>query len=122
MNWTRRSINAHHNGAKPEPQPRAEVDSLWMPTIDWTTATTEPAHHGAGDQLCVDVRGADAAWAVRFNEIAERHHRGGEVRGVRCGLIRYNEVEGHITVDDCAGDSDGPIRNYLTELVAEAAR
>jgi hypothetical protein len=66
-----------------------------MPTIDRTTAIVEPAHHGAGDQLCVDVRGADAAWTARFNEMAAGQYRQVEVHSGRWGLGRYNEVEGH---------------------------
>lgn len=91
-----------------------------MPTIDWTTAIVEPAHHGVGDQLCVDVRGADASWAQHFNDMADGQHRRGEVRGGRWGLVRYNEVEGHITVDDLHGGVDGPIRHHLIEMVAAA--
>lgn len=91
-----------------------------MPTIDWMTAIVESAHHGAGDQLCVDVRGANAAWAARFNEMADGQYRRGEVRGGSWGLVRYHEVEGHITVDGLYGGADGPIRPHLTELVADA--
>ena len=85
-----------------------------MPTIDWGTEIIEPAHHGTGAQLCVEVRSADASWAQRFNEFADDHYRRGEVRGDRWGLVGYNEVEGHITVNDLYGDP-APARQYLTE-------
>jgi hypothetical protein len=91
-----------------------------MPTIDSSTEIIEPAHHGTGAQLCVEVRGADASWAQRFNEVADDHYRRGEVRGGRWGLVRYNEVEGHITLNELYGDA-APARQYLTELAASAS-
>ncbi len=93
-----------------------------MPTIDWETDSVEPPHHGSGAQLSVAVRGADAAWAERFNEAAADHYRRGEVRGGRWGRVRFNEVEGLITVDDLHGDDLGPIRSYLEELSLTASR
>jgi hypothetical protein len=92
-----------------------------MPTIDWSTEIIEPAHHGTGAQLCVDMQGGDASCAQRFNDLAQEHYRRGEVRGGRWGLVRYNEVEGHITVDDLYGDP-APARQYLIELAASASR
>lgn len=95
-----------------------------MPTINWDTAVVEPAHHGAGAQLSVDVVGADAAWAARFNEMAAAHYERGEVRGGGWGAVRYHEVEGIVTVDDLHGDDLAPIQNYLDEQAksAEARR
>lgn len=92
-----------------------------MATIDWQTMSFEPAPHGAGAQLSVDVRGAETVWAQRFNELAEGQFRRGEVRGGRWGLIRYHEVDGLITVDDLYGDDVEPIRLNLEDLVRKAS-
>ncbi len=106
-------------GAVTTPHARRRLDSA-LPTIDWTTEIIDPAYDGEGTQLCVEVRGADASWAQRFNEMAHNHYRRGEVRGGRWRLARYNEVEGHITLDDLYGDAS-PARQYLTELTASAS-
>lgn len=93
-----------------------------MPTIDWSTSSLEPHHDGDGGQLVVDVRGGDAGFARRFNEQTYFHFERGEVRGGRWGEVVYDEVEGHIRVEDLYGDEHGPIRDYLEEEVARASR
>lgn len=94
-----------------------------MPMIDWTTVSYEPDPDGrrVGGQLSVDVRGTSAAWADRFNSMADGQHRRGEVRGGRWGLVRYHEVEGLITVDDLYEGQEDAIRAHL-ENPAETAR
>jgi hypothetical protein len=87
-----------------------------VPTIDWDSEQVEPAQRGGeGGQFSVAVRGADAGWAGRFNEIAEGQFTRGEVRGGRWGRVRYHEVEQIITVDDYYGP-DEAIRTNLKEL------
>jgi len=94
-----------------------------MPEIVWETHTVEPAHHGAaGAQLSVAVRGADSAWARRFNDLAAARYERGEVRGGRWAVVQYHEVEGLITVDDLRGEALEPIQDYLEELLRTAGR
>jgi hypothetical protein len=92
-----------------------------VPAIAWDTESYEPARHGDAWRLSVEVRGADAAWADRFNELAEGQHERGQVRGGRWGLIRYHEVEGVITVADLHSGQEDAIRGHLGHLAEQAA-
>lgn len=93
----------------------------FIPSIAWDTESYEPPHHGSGGQLSVEVHGADAGWAQRFNELAQGQYERGEVRGGRWGLVRYHDVEGIITVDDLDEGQKDAIRGHVSHLAEQAA-
>lgn len=68
------------------------------------------------------MRGADSAWARRFNDLAAARYERGEVRGGQWAVVQYHEVEGLIIVDDLHGEDLDPVQAYLEELVEAAGR
>jgi hypothetical protein len=89
-----------------------------MVEIVWNSEVIEPDPRGRrGEQVSYGVRGADAAWAQRFNEVAEAQRARGELRGGRWGAVRYDEVEAVLTVDDFYEDDTAALRQHLRVLL-----